>query len=373
MKRVLLPLVLVLVVCSGALAAEAPKDQSPLDQALERIDFSGLFFLSYEYGDVDGEDINEFFVDRAYLTAEARILPFLSGRLTLDTSQDREGDGEGDMEVRLKYAYAKLDLGEWRMLRKLQLEAGIVHMVWLDFEEHVNLYRMRSPMFIERSGVFNSADFGMTLTGLLGPELDQEYRRTVNPKYAGRHGSFAVGIYNGGGYHGHENNSDKVVEGRLTLRPLPDSLPGLQISGLAILGKGNRPGEGDEIPDWETLDVMVSYESSHGAATAQYVSGAGNQKGTWVEPGRPWVSTDFDGWAVFGERRLGPHWRVIGGFDRLQRETVEADLGYRRSWAGVAYDLGRRNMVVVDWDRRSFNAGDRDDETRYQVTFQLVF
>lgn len=368
-----LVLVLVLLLGSTVMAAEEPEEMSPLEKALGRVDFSGLFYLSYENGESKGKDVNEFFVDRAYLTAKVKILPFLSGRVTLDTSQDQEGDGAGDMEVRLKYAYAKVDLGTWRQLHDLELEAGIVHMVWLDFEEHINLYRMRSPMFIERSGVFNSADFGMTLSGLLGPELDEEYRRTISDKYAGRHGSFAVGMYNGGGYHGQEENSDKVAEARLTWRPLPDSLPGLQLSGLAIVGKGNRPGERDEIPDWETYDAFLSYEHPEGAFTAQYIKGTGNQKGTWVQPGRPWDSTDFEGWSVFAERRFGPRWRLIGGYDRFERDVDDADLDFDRAFVGVGYDLGKQNLLVIDYDRRTFDDPGQEDESRVQVTLQLKF
>ena len=89
------------------------------------------------------------------------ILPNLSGRITMDAHQD----GEEDMEVRLKYAYGKYSLGDVGGITGLGLEGGIVHMVWLDFEEHINLYRMRDKMFVERSGMFNSADFGVTLTG----------------------------------------------------------------------------------------------------------------------------------------------------------------------------------------------------------------
>jgi hypothetical protein len=339
----------------------------------QKVDFSGLFYIAYEHGEREGEEFGNFALNRAYLTAEADILPFLSGRITLDTNQDLEGDGRGDMEVRLKYAFAKFDFGDWRIFHKLNLEAGIVHMVWLDFEEHINLYRMRSPMFMERSGIFNSADFGLTLGGALGPELNEEYRERVNSKYSARHGSFAVGVYNGGGYHGVEVNSNKAVEGRLTYRPLPDNLPGLQVSGLAIVGEGNLAGESEETPDWNTYNLYVSYEHARGVATAQYVRGKGNQKGTWTEPDDPAEATSFSGWALFGELRFGPHWRTSGGYDRFIRRPGTDDRSFKRLYGALAYDLGRQNMLVFDVDHRDWDDPTLSNNIRYQGIIQLKF
>jgi len=77
--------------------------------------------------------------------------------------------------------------------------------------------------------------------------------------YPGRYGSFSLGIYNGGGYHAKEKNQNKVLEGRLTLRPLPAALPGLQLSYFGLVGKGNQAAE----PHWNAHLGMVSYEDDH--------------------------------------------------------------------------------------------------------------
>lgn len=352
-------------------AAQGPIPNNP--DPFPSISFEGLFYLNYETGQEGGVDYGRFNVHRAYLTARVRLLPKLSGRITLDTNQDREGDVTGDMQVRLKYAYAKYDFGDWGKLTGVGLEGGIVHMVWLDFEEHVNLYRMRDQMFMERSGMFNSADMGLTLTGGIGEDLPEEYRENVSSHYASRWGSFAVGVYNGGGYHAVEENENKVVEGRLTVRPLPEMLPGFQVSGLAVLGKGNRGGEDDEIPDWRAYNLMGSYQFPRGTLTAQYAWGMGNQKGSWREPGAPGEATDYDGYSLFGEYRFGPHWRVIGGFDDLQRSPGTSDLGFTRVHGGVGYDFGGQNMLVFDADRRSWDDADLDTDTRLQVVMQVKF
>jgi hypothetical protein len=246
-------------------------------------------------------------------------------------------------------------------------------MVWLDFEEHVNLYRMRSPMFMERSGIFNSADFGLTLAGSLGPQLSEEYRERVNSKYSARHGSFALGVYNGGGYHGVEVNSNKALEGRITYRPLPDTLGGLQVSGLVISGEGNVVGESEDTPDWNTYNAFISYEHTRGAMTAQYIKGKGNQKGTWTEPDDPSQATDFSGWALFGEWRFGPHWRVTGGYDRFFRKPGGDDFSFHRVYGGVGYDFGRQNILLFDVDRRKWDDPTLPTDLRYQAVIQLKF
>ena len=363
----LLPLAMV------AFAALALPSAHASGQSTEGVSFSGLFYLAYENGKEAGEAYNQFSVNRAYFTTRARVLPRLTARLTLDTSQDMEGDGEGDMEVRIKYAYARYEMGGAGPFTGVVLEGGITHMVWLAFEEQINRYRMRGPMFLERSGLFNSADFGLTLSGGLGQDLPEDYRRAVSPAFAGRHGSFALGIYNGGGYHAIEWNDDKVFQGRLSLRPLPDVLPGLQLSGLALAGKGNRPGPLEQIPDWRVYGGMVSYQHPRGAFSAQYAWGEGNQKGTWTEPGRPHVATDYLGYSLFGEQRLGAAqaWRLVAGYDRLERTPGSWDRSFRRTHAGIGYDLGGENILLLDLDRRSWDDPSIPVDHRLQVVFQV--
>jgi hypothetical protein len=366
-------LALLLVMSLTRNAAELRAQQS--GQESDRISFSGLFYLAYEQGEEGGADFGRFAITRGYLTAQARILPKLSARITFDPSQDMDGDGRGDMEVRLKYAYARYAVGDRGPFTGINLEGGIVHMVWLDFEERVNLYRMRDPMFMERSGMFNSADFGVTLAGGIGENLPEAYRRDVASAYAARHGSFSVGVYNGAGYHGDERNQDKVLQGRLTLRPLPEALPGLQLSGLVIAGKGNAEGPAAEIPDWRVYDALLSYQHSRGALTAQYAWGRGNQRGSWTEPGNAALATDYDGYSIFAEQRLGDRsaWRLVAGYDNLERRPGSLDRGFQRIHGGVGYDLGDENMLLLDLDRREWNDSALSVDTRFQVVMQVSF
>ena len=211
----------------------------------------------------------------------------------------------------------------------------MVHMPWMDFEEHINFYRMQDTMFVERNGTFNSADFGFTFGGFFGGPLDGvKY-------YPGRYGSFAVGAYNGGGYHALEKNDDKVFEGRVTLRPFPDDelTRGLQVSLLGITGKGNTAEE----PEWSVGQGMLSYEHPRGVVTATYYTGKGNQKGTAVEEATG-DSLDREGWSIFGELYLPTKHdlSLIGRYDVFDFDTSASDDEQARVIAGVAWDMGWR-------------------------------
>ena len=331
--------------------------------------FEGLFYLTYQNGESGGEDFSKFAVTRSYFTTRIKLLPNLSGRITMDGHQD----DTGDVKVRLKYAYAKFDFGDLGGLKKVGMEAGIVHMVWLDFEEHIDLYRMRDKMFMERSGLFNSADFGLTLAGGLGEDLPAEYQDEVSHYYPGRYGSFAVGVYNGGGYHATEKNEDKTIQGRLTVRPLPDVIPGLQFSGMAIVGEGNQEGDPDDTPDFRAFNAMASYQFPNGTVTAQYATGEGNQKGSWYEADDEAEAQEYDGFSLFGEYKFGPHWRVIGGYDDFDRTPGDEDLSSTLFHGGIGYDFGDRNILLLDLEQRNWDDSDLETDTRVQVVMQVKF
>ncbi len=356
-----------------ALAEPGSSDKVSLPKGLKGVKIGGVTYISYVNGEKSETEYSEFFVRRAYLTVKKSILPGLSSRITLDTSQDEDGDGAGDMEVRIKYMYANFKFPDFGFVTKPNIEFGIVHTPWLDFEEHINYYRMREKMFIERSGIMNSADFGATFAALIGGELDDNYKKTVNKKYPGRYGSFAFGVYNGGGYHSMEVNQKKVVEGRLTLRPIPDVLPGLQFSGFGVYGHGNKEEVNGELPDWQTYLGKLSYEHQYFTFTAQYMDGKGNQKGKWVDETDHITSLAYNGFSFFGEGKLGSHWRTIGGLDSFDPDVDVEDNEFTRYYVGLGYDFGHHNILLLDYDVKDYAAEGKANDYWYQLTMQLHF
>jgi len=327
------------------------------------VKLGALWYLSYQDGESAGGDYSKFVIKRGYINVDAKVSSLMSARITPDVTQD----SAGDLKVRLKYAYAKFQLDKLGFVTRPFAEVGVVHMPWLDFEEHINRYRMQDTMFMERNGLFNSADLGVTFSGLFGPELGEEYTRAVSKDYPGRNGSFAFGVYNGGGYHAAENNSNKTIEGRLTYRPLPDSVPGLQLSYFGVRGKGNTANE----PDWEVDALMASYESRQLVVTGTWYEGAGNQSGSAV--GASGGALDRDGWSVFAEGKVHPRWSVIGRYDAFDPDATAGRDEQARTIAGVAFHIGKGNTVLLDYDSVDHRQLGKPTDRRVQLTLQVKY
>ena len=255
----------------------------------------GLAYLYYEKDlNHDPDTKDRFRVGRAYFTMKKKFADWFKFRITLDIYDDDDG-----VEERLKYLYANFIMPNFAIFHKPNIEFGIVHTCWLDFEEHINYYRMQGTMFMERNKIFNSADMGVSFFTDLGGEMNAEYKKKVNKKNAGLYGSVGLGIYNGPGYHDAELNTNKVMQGRLTLRPLPYIIPGLQFSVLNISGKGNPNDSIGISPDWQTNTFMASYEHQYFTLAGQFVTGKGDKLGKLVNIANKDAS-DYSGFSVFG-------------------------------------------------------------------------
>ena len=327
------------------------------------VKLGALWYLSYQDGEASGADYSKFVIKRGYINIDATVNSFMSARITPDITQD----STGDIKVRLKYAYAKFHQSSLGYVTKPFVEVGVVHMPWLDYEEHINVYRMQDTMFMERNGLFNSADFGVTFVGLLGQELPDDYQKSVSKDYPGRRGSFAFGVYNGSGYHASEKNSNKVLEGRLSYRPLPDSVPGLQLSYFGIRGKGNT----EAAPDWDTDALMASFESRYLVATGTWYEGAGNQKGDAIDSHG--VALERDGWSAFVEGKLNQRWSVVARYDAFDPNHAVDQDDQTRTIAGLAFHIGKGNSVLLDYDTVDYDKPGKQSDSRVQLTLQVKY
>lgn len=301
--------------------ANAEKDSS----------LSTKWYLNYENGEKDGKDNSKFSINRAYLTFKPGVNDWFEPRITLDAHMD----DEGDFEVRLKYLYGKFKLGGLsNLITDTAVEFGLVHTPWLDFEQKINAYRMKDKMTIERCGVQNSADAGITVFANLGGKLSKGAQSAVgNKKYAGKFGSVALGIYNGGGYHAKEKNNNKTFQSRVTVRPLSNWLPHLQLSYFHINGRGNK----EDSPLWRTDNLMVSLQSNNIIATAQHFRGNGNQKGKMRK---------YKGYGAFVELKRDS-WSLIGRHDWLRHKGEVA----KKYWlGGIAHYFVGKNAVLLTYD-----------------------
>ena len=311
------------------------------------VDISGLFFIAFEAGDEQGEPFSDFFINRGYINIRKELWPGISGRITPDISVDREGDGEGDLEMRLKYCYVRAELPSLSIFNEPMVEFGLISRPWFSFEQKINRYRVQGNMFLDQNGIINTADFGATAMTLIGGEMPERYQREVNSSWPGKYGSVAVGVFNGGGYHAIENNINKTLEGRFTLRPLPDLIPGLQFTYSGVIGKGNR-----EIPvDWDMNIAFISFEHRNVVFTGTYYSGTGNFRGTAVDSRNNPI--EQEGFSLFTELRLHEFpISLMARFDRM-RDMPEFDRNKRtdRIITGIAYRFAGSSMVLIDYER----------------------
>ncbi|NDY42978.1 hypothetical protein G3N55_09010 [Dissulfurirhabdus thermomarina] len=367
--------------------------EAGLPPALQGLSIGLLGYLDYSIGKspkAGGEEsFDRFTLGRGYLTVKKRITPWLSARITSDITRK----ADGDWEFRLKYLYAEFRPGDLGFLTDMKAEFGQGHNPWLDFEEHVNPYRCQGTMAIERAGVFNSADLGVSLRGNIGGKLPDAKEKTGNHHYDGLYGSWQVGVYNGGGYHADEANQNKAVEVRLTARPLPWLLPGFQLSYLGMFGEGNKDYNGDK-PDYMVNLGMLSYEHPLFIFTAQYFQTTGNAAGSWVKTdalGNLVDELQTQGYSFFGRVRLPfvtNRLSLFGRYDHFDQDNdddIAKDTAYDLYIVGLSFDVAKGNLLVLDYETTNYDddtglkhklpaTGTKlGDDYKVQLVYQLAF
>ncbi|MBN1638031.1 MAG: hypothetical protein JW866_03635 [Ignavibacteriales bacterium] len=301
----------------------------------------GQWFLGLQQKNSQSISRNQFTLKRGYITFRKEFTENLSVRFTQDITLDEEGSDAGNIEMRLKYCYLKYKTNALSFLTNTYFEFGLVHRPWLSFEEDINRYRVQGTMYLERYNILNSADFGLTFVGLLGEKItDSEIlERSKTPP--GKFGSFAIGIYNGGGYHAIENTNNKTFEGRLTIRPLYEILSGLQLSYTFVYGKGNT----ESLPDFNFNSAILSIENKSYVLSSQYYSGQGNSSGNLADSvGNSFVN---DGYSIFGEVKIFDS--IISLFARYDFFRSNSYKSHR-AILGIAYYFTNKSKFIVDID-----------------------
>ena len=316
----------------------AQSDSSMINKFIKKTDISGQWFLAHTYNITDSS--NQFSLKRGYFTIKTALNPYISVRYTQDITLDKEGSDAGNVEIRMKYLYMKLKPFRNGFFKNSFAEFGLVHRPWLDFEQKIDDYRAQGKMYIEKSGIFNSADFGITVGGLLGGKLDKNSQKKIGTHYPGKFGSYSLGIYNGAGYHDNEFNNNKTIEGRLTIRPIPNYFPGLQFSYSTAFGKANIE---DQIADFNMHLFFLSFESAYHTFTAQYYSGIGDTYGNYYYEEYPYHN---DGFSLFGEFKIPK--TPVAVFSRYDNFTSQQIPVYEKTgyFAGLSYRFLKNKIIA---------------------------
>ncbi len=263
---------------------------------IKKTEFSGNWYLIYK-NDLSNNE-NNFALKRGYVTLKSQLSKNISVRYTQDITLDKEGSDAGNIEIRMKYLYMKLKPFRKGILKNSFTEFGLVHRPFVDFEQKINAYRSQGKMFIEKVGIVNTADFGILYGGFIGGKLNNTLQKKAGKHHPGKYGSYAIGVYNGGGYHAIEENNNKTIEGRLTVRPLPNKLTGLQFSYGGVYGNGNNDSNNKFVMSL----FAMTYESRFYIFTSQYYFGIGDYSGKYLDINN--TSAKNEGYSVFGEFKI---------------------------------------------------------------------
>ena len=341
------------------------------------VEMSGDWFISYRNGieqihaDESITEIqnleNQFLLKRSYFTLKKNLNNVFSVRYTQDLTIDTEGDDAGNIETRLKYLYLKIKPQlESQTLTGTYIEIGMVHTPWLDFEQKINTYRVQDNMFIERNKIINSADFGVLLAGNIGPKMDNDYLKTVNDAMKGKYMSYAIGLFNGGGYSSAEKNKNKTLEGRLSFRPFAEKIPEIQLSTSFIYGKGNSEFN----PDFEQYMGFVAYVGKQLTAIAQGHTGIGDFKARYTFEGHPETALKNKGYSFFTEYKIkNSPWAIWGRVDDF-KVSGEKKYDTKRYITGLTYKINDYLRLVADFER---NETLLEDNNIYELNFEISF
>jgi hypothetical protein len=349
LRRYLLICLFLCSVLSGGFAQDTATFQQPNSIRLgKHVQLNGLFYLAGKVSLHDSMRNFAFLVRRAYITIKADLTRNLLIRYTQDLTLDREGGHAGNIALRIKYLYAQYKIPSFWIFSHNSLKFGVIQCPWLDFEEHINAYRVQGTMFMERSRLFNSSGFGLSFQGFIGGKLTGGYVSRVHPHDAGKYGSFIVGIYNGGGYHQFEKNLNKNFEVRITLRPFPEKIPGLQLSYTGLFGKGNTP----ESPEFYLNAVFVSFQGQYLTMTAQYEKGRGNSYGTMTSSS--FRALPHRGYSFYSEFKIPKtRFAIYERFDHFAVTNVTAEKIDERQLYGASWRFFKENKLVFTFQKGS--------------------
>lgn len=323
-----------------------------LPDGLRNVRIGANLMVAYERN--EDTDYAQFVAKRAYIDIRLKLRDWFEIRVTPDVYPDDDGT-----EYRLKYGSGTLVGEQFGFLYSPYLEVGLVHTPFLDFEEHINRYRLQGSLFMDRVGLITSADYGFTVGANLFGDLEGTKKKHVSSFKAGRYGSFALGLYNGGGYATRDYNNRTTFQSRLSVRPLPEFIPGLQFSHLMVYGRGNRtenfvldasasmPVIVHDPPKWELQGAMISFEHAYFVATAMAEMGMGDLAGELVDA--EGKAIEHRGHSLFLELRY-PEKPVslIGRYDHFQRNVDDDDAQFDRFVYGVAFHFSKEVTTMLN-------------------------
>ncbi len=361
-------------------AGEGPSLEDRLAQLTktESLTIEGKAFLRYWYDVKDGDAAtqgegephdNSFEVWRFYFGARARVLPWLSMRLTSDvgpekkqktaeegtgqegTSHLHEVSGESSYQLFLKYAWLEAALAPG-----LTLRAGIVDNPHNDLVDNLWGYRFVAKNPGDQLKLWDSADLGAYLRYNLPSGF----------------GTVAAGVFNGSGYKSAlDTDATKDAIGQVVLAPL--SPLGEAFAPFQIAGFVQAQMTGDSRERLITWSGFAGYRDSW-FMLGYMVMGRNNRPAEGK-------GDSFNGLGHSALLRFDTPWKVglLGRFtlyDSNSGDSDETPASYE-ALAGVSYSPAKLLSVAAStaltWDDEVEGGAETETGVRALLSTELNF
>ncbi|NPA58774.1 MAG: hypothetical protein GXN94_05725 [Aquificae bacterium] len=342
-------------------ALQLQKEETPVLSKSKKLQFGGKAYIGYTYTDVNnGTDEGTFEVRRGYFITKYYFNSTDYFRFTFDITwqYNKEDPAQGkELDLKVKHLYFNKDISGY--VPNTQVEIGIVHTPWLDYEEHSGWFlRAISKSFYEAkdgANVLPSADAGI------------DFRTRFD------YVSAEYGVYNGEGYD-HLDRKDKgdkgnkpMIAGRITWHvlgngrknpnPLKDTFLNLSLHGF---NSYNHRGSDD---DFSAIHLHGSYNNPLFLIAGQYL------QSDWYTDSE----NSGDGYSInFEFRPFLEH--KIALFGRYDNWNSDNDAYDREGFIyGVAYRMSKYLMVAVNGYTVNYDKEDGKDYTKYMITAEVRY
>ena len=331
--------------------------ETPVYAKASKLKISGVHYLGYNListnevkaiadgGPKDATVTGNFEMRRNYLQVKAYLFddPKSFLRVTLDsTYTNATADEGGHADVYVKYAYLFVN----DVLPFTGVEFGMVHRPWIDYEEHQGWwYRSISKVFVEASEsahLTNSADLGFNF------KTKTEYVTTE------------LGLFNGEGYHGTNDNSGangehigtgNSLEWRTTLatygngdtkrKALKDIYFDMSFFGQYNMKNSHNADAAGNMYSYLFYGFHGVYNTPDFLISAQYVKAENDYEQTSEWNGK--------GFSVNATYRLGKkhQYEVLGRYDTWTSENQSTDV--EQKTRNFIYGVAWKQNKNVKW------------------------
>jgi len=279
------------------------------------VKISGLaynaFYCDFSKG---ANNRNGFDITRLYLTFRKDLTENIGIRVTTDIGRVSNDQEKGYYRLYLKYGYIELRKPAW----KLKLLVGLHYVPLLAFQENIWGYRSISKMLLDLEHKQTSSDLGVKLHG----QFPKEY------------GDYAFSFVNGEGYNQPEMGKHKGLYGRITFRPFPVSIYGLQLTGFV---SHIQKTENNSTAVYTGFTTFQSDRITLGAELS-----AGYDK---IHS----LKTNFIGTSIFSVFKLTCKWTLIGRLDWFDPDKGRTENSHFRQIVGIGYWINKDIELVLDY------------------------